>query len=142
MVGTRKLSDAVLVEHMQEYARRDGPNDFQGNIFRDARAPTNSVTEDHILNDNDKGAYLNVNSPGVVTITLPATWLPGHSCVVRRDGGGDVIWLAGAGSSIEVAASREHHTRILERFDEVMFRVTKNVNKTSAVWTIVGMTAP
>jgi hypothetical protein len=119
--------------------------DFKGSTVRDARPPINRYSSDHTLADpatgSDKGALVLIESTSTVIITLPKNWGEGDGCVIRRAGSGDVKWALEAGAINALPASRVSHIKIAERHSEIMVRVVKNVDGSSAVWSIEGWTS-
>lgn len=115
------------------------PNDFGGNILRNAVPPVSVQTASYTLANSDKGGVLRMNAITALNVTLPNNWDIGQAIEVSQAGLGQVTFVPASGASLVHADS---HTRIRRQHSVVMLRVTENTGGTSAQWRLSGDTAP
>jgi hypothetical protein len=120
-------------------ARLDQLNDFGDNIIRAARAQVNTYTANRTLGTSDRGAIVRMDAASAVTVTLPATWSPGASVVVRQAGLGQITFAPAGGTSATLI-NIDGHTKTEKQHAQITLTVVANVGGSAAVWALDGRT--
>lgn len=140
--GDEVVGRAVILQEGGKVAPTIMPEDMGGQALRNIRSVVKTVNASRALTDDDKGCIIHMDLPSAGNFTLPVNWHEGDTVVVRQQGVGAISWALAAGVAVEQQAARATHTKITERYGEILVRcVRNNVGGTAAVYTITGETS-